>query len=215
LLDSKFCTKAVTNASHAGVCIPKILSELMGSAATEDTAPMLGVDVGEVPWPNARFGNKATLHEDQKMFWGTEWIKFSAAHGDSARWSAEDEAAAAGTKIWVGRGFEDPKPFGDGKLFLYVMHELRRVWRIVGSSTSMEYDSIPLDCTMQQVSNEVTQWLKAKYKTLNQPTEKLTYSGAACFLSVHKCCTCIRSTNTAMCACSPFQHPPVQQESPE
>jgi len=215
LLDIKFNAKAVTNASHAGANIPKILSELMGSPATEETAPLLGVDLGEVPWPKASFGNKARLHEDQKTFWASEWIKFSAADGDSARWTAEDEKADPGSKKWVGRVMQDEKPFGDGKLFLYVMHELRRVWRIVGSSTSFQYDLITPDSSMKEVSTEVTQWLRAKYKTLNQPAAQLTYSGAACFLSVHKCCKCIRSTNTAMCACSKFQHLPIQERRPQ
>jgi len=215
LLDIKFNAKAVTNASHAGANIPKILSELMGSPATEETAPLLGVDLGEVPWPLASFGNKARLHKDQKAFWASQWIKFSAADGDSARWTAEDEKADPGSKKWVGRVMQDEKPFGDGKLFLYVMHELRRVWRIVGSSTSFQYDLIAPDASMKEVSTEVTEWLRAKYKTLNQPAAQLTYSGAACLLSVHKCCKCIRSTNTAMCGCSKFQHLPVQEGSPQ
>jgi hypothetical protein len=178
MLERRFLTKSTTNAQNVGKLIPNILKKLLTTPACEVTAPLLNVQVGEVAWPGAQFGQDCNLHLLQVQFLGLDWIRFSGAMGDSARWTPAnpENGIHDSTMRWVGRPLSDPQAFGDGKLFLHLMHLVQPAWRLVGDCLSLTYESMDPDATDEDVTDAATKWLKAEYKSLNMTGSQLTFA---------------------------------------
>ena len=178
VLELRFCTKATTNSVYFGNSIPALLQKIMCTKADEPTAQLLGIDVGEVHWPNAQFGASSNLHADQQAFWEGDWVRFCAALGDCARWTDADAGEPAGTRQWVGRAINADNAMGDGLFFTYILGLLQSKWRIVGDSLCMPFEHVEKNLPPAQVKVQVNQWLTSTFTTLNQPANGLTYSGA-------------------------------------
>jgi len=176
LVEQRYSSKGVTNAFYFGNQVATIMRQLLTTQASEVTARLLGVQVGEVAWPGALFGAASNLHPAQNKFLEFDWIRMCAADGDSARWKPGVDDRDDSSKTWVARPLSDPNAFGDGKLFSYVMNQVQDKWRLVGACLTMTYETLDPEATDQDVERAATKWLKAEYKSLNMTDLGLTFA---------------------------------------
>ena len=90
-----------------------VLSGLLTSPADEDTATLLGVQVGAIPWNTAssafptagrtKAGDRPShqMHPAQIQFVQQDWRIFDARKGDNILWSSTDEVSGAPPRAWL------------------------------------------------------------------------------------------------------------------
>jgi hypothetical protein len=116
------------------------LSGLLTSPTDDDTATLLGVQVGEIAWDTARSAfpyagrtkvadrsnHKPRMHPSQVQFVQDDWRLFDARQGDQIRWTTTDEGPVASPRVWLaGDAAARKKDNVVGPLYTWIIIKVR------------------------------------------------------------------------------------------